>query len=42
MVAAIVLAIASKLLVLLLALDAGSAPSGPPHAISRTYGVMGT
>jgi thiamine biosynthesis lipoprotein len=45
MVAAAVLAVASKLLALLLALavpDAGGAPTGPPRAISRTYGVMGT
>jgi thiamine biosynthesis lipoprotein len=45
MVAAIVSAVAFKLLALLLALaapDAGRAPAGPPHAISRTYAVMGT
>ncbi|HSZ81184.1 MAG TPA: FAD:protein FMN transferase [Polyangia bacterium] len=38
-------AAASKLLALLLALavpDAAGPPPGPPHAISRTYGVMGT
>jgi thiamine biosynthesis lipoprotein len=44
MVAAPVLAAASNLFALLLALGAGdgAAPAEAPHAISRTFGVMGT